>query len=46
MSDDSDVPDYIVGGGIKKKVVKPVKARQRVRVIRVRQTKGPAAKRK
>lgn len=47
MSDDSDVPDYVVGGGEKKKVVrKPVRARSRVRVVRPRRVKKAGGKRK
>jgi hypothetical protein len=47
MSDEANVPDYIVGGGEKKKVVrKPVRDRSRVRVVRTRRVKRAGGKRK
>ncbi len=47
MSDDDNLPDYIIGGGIlKKRTRKPKPARNHVRVIRPKTKSSKPAKRK
>lgn len=47
MSDDDNLPDYVIGGGeTKKRTRKPKPTRQRVRVIRPKTKSQKPAKRK